>query len=156
MKQAKITFTARPYKPMAEQGAWCFVVLPAKAHAALGGARGRIPIKVHFGAEVFQTSAMPFEGNHCFMFNGKMRAAAGKEAGQLVKFVLEPDTGKRVVKVPADFAKALKASPQAKVRFSAMAYSHRKAYVEAILEAKRPETRARRIAQAVVMLSRGK
>ena len=153
---ARITFTARPYQPRAEQGAWCFVVVPAKVHAALGGARGRIPIKLYLGTSVFQTSAMPFEGNHCFMFNAQMRAAAGKEAGQLVKFVLEVDRGKRVVKVPADFARALKASPLARARFNALAFSHRKAHVEAILAAKRPETRSRRIAGAVAMLAGSK
>jgi hypothetical protein len=49
------------------------------------------------------------------------------------------------VVVPADFAQALAAAPQARARFDAMPISHRREYVVAIEEAKRPETRMRRI-----------
>jgi Bacteriocin-protection, YdeI or OmpD-Associated len=53
------------------------------------------------------------------------------------------ETGSTVV--PADFAAALAAVPGARARFDAMSVSHRREYVESIEEAKRPETRARRI-----------
>lgn len=42
------------------------------------------------------------------------------------------------------------------VEQSKMSYSHRKAYVEAIEETKKPETRVRRIEQAVVVLGASK
>lgn len=56
------------------------------------------------------------------------------------------------VKVPADFAKALAARPAAEAKFAKMPPSHQREYVEAILEAKKPETRARRIAGAIEMI----
>lgn len=60
------------------------------------------------------------------------------------------------VKVPDDFAKALAAHPEAEEKFAKMPPSHQREYVEAIVEAKKPETRARRIAGAIEMIAAGK
>jgi uncharacterized protein YdeI (YjbR/CyaY-like superfamily) len=60
---------------------------------------------------------------------------------------------KPVIRPPADFVKALKAQPPAWDRWREMSYSHHREYVEAIIEAKKPETRARRVAGAVAMIA---
>lgn len=71
------------------------------------------------------------------------RAAATAAPAPLVKSEVKPDGGGIIV--PADFAAALAAAPGARARFDTMTASHRREYVESIEEAKRPETRARRI-----------
>jgi uncharacterized protein YdeI (YjbR/CyaY-like superfamily) len=53
--------------------------------------------------------------------------------------------------VPADFAAALRESGLTKA-FDALSYTHRKEHVRAIEEAKKPETRARRIEAAIAKL----
>jgi len=58
--------------------------------------------------------------------------------------------------VPDDFASALKKHKAAKAAFDAFAPSYRREYVEWIVEAKRAETRAKRIAQAIEWLGEGK
>ena len=55
---------------------------------------------------------------------------------------------------PADFLAAL--SKQARTRFDGMAPSHRRDYVQWIVEAKREATRQRRIAQAAEWIAEGK
>jgi uncharacterized protein YdeI (YjbR/CyaY-like superfamily) len=62
------------------------------------------------------------------------------------------DTGVRAVEVPADLAKAFKTHRAAAKRWEALSYTHRREYVEAITGAKKPETRARRIANALRVL----
>ncbi len=57
----------------------------------------------------------------------------------------QPPAPKDDVIVPADFAAALAAAPRARAHFDGMKRSHRREYVDSIEEAKRPETRARRI-----------
>lgn len=57
---------------------------------------------------------------------------------------------------PADLKKALAPNAKASTAFKALAPSHRREYVEWIVEAKRPETRAKRIATAIEWLSEGK
>jgi len=65
-------------------------------------------------------------------------------------------TGKREVKPPADFVAALKAAPPAWEHWQGLSHSHQREHVEAIEEAKKPETRTRRIDWAVRQIqSRG-
>lgn len=58
--------------------------------------------------------------------------------------------------VPQDFAAALRESLTAKATFAGLAPSHRREYLEWITEAKRDETRAKRIATALEWLGEGK
>lgn len=58
--------------------------------------------------------------------------------------------------VPAELAEALAGSPSAQAVFDAFPPSHRNEYCEWIGEAKRPETRAKRVAQAITWISEGK
>jgi uncharacterized protein YdeI (YjbR/CyaY-like superfamily) len=60
------------------------------------------------------------------------------------------------VAVPADLAKALKQNATAASTFRSLSPSHRKEYVEWITEAKRDETRRRRLATTLEWLAEGK
>lgn len=57
------------------------------------------------------------------------------------------------IALPADALAALDAVPGARAAFERLSYTHRREHVEAILEAKKPETRARRIARMIAMLT---
>jgi len=63
---------------------------------------------------------------------------------------------KAEIAVPDDFAAALASNPHAEATLEGLAPSHRREYLEWITEAKREETRAKRIAQAVEWLAEGK
>ena len=52
--------------------------------------------------------------------------------------------------MPDDLAAAL--GDESRTFFDSLPYSHRKEYVDWIVEAKRPETRQRRVEKAVAML----
>jgi uncharacterized protein YdeI (YjbR/CyaY-like superfamily) len=58
--------------------------------------------------------------------------------------------------VPADLAAALKANRAAATTFENFAPSHRREYIEWITEAKREETRAKRLATTLEWLTTGK
>ena len=60
------------------------------------------------------------------------------------------------VKLPADLAAALKRDTRARATFAGFSPSHRREYVQWITEAKREETRARWVQQAVEWLAEGK
>jgi hypothetical protein len=59
-------------------------------------------------------------------------------------------------RVPSDLRAALAANARARRTFAALPPSGRREYVEWLLEAKRAETRARRLAQALAWLAAGK
>jgi uncharacterized protein YdeI (YjbR/CyaY-like superfamily) len=58
--------------------------------------------------------------------------------------------------VPADLVQALSENPVARATFTGFAPSHRREYIEWIIEAKQAATRARRIAQTVGWLAEGR
>ncbi|MCB9065945.1 MAG: YdeI/OmpD-associated family protein [Chitinophagales bacterium] len=58
----------------------------------------------------------------------------------------------RKVTLPKDAADALKPYPHLKQYFKSLAFTHQKEYVQHIVEAKKPETRARRIEKMVALM----
>lgn len=58
--------------------------------------------------------------------------------------------------VPSDLAYALKKNAKARKTFESFSPSHRREYIEWITEAKREETRKRRLAQAIEWMADGK
>ena len=83
-----------------------------------------------------------------------------KKAMRLNEEGVKPERRKPALKaapeVPDEFAAALKKHKAAKTAFEGFAPSHRREYVEWIVDARREETRAKRIAQAVEWLGEGK
>jgi uncharacterized protein YdeI (YjbR/CyaY-like superfamily) len=63
---------------------------------------------------------------------------------------------KPAVEVPAEFTAALKKNKAANATFTAFSPSCQREYVEWIADAKRPETRDRRITQAIEWIANGK
>ena len=80
-------------------------------------------------------------------------AAKLNEAGPKKK---APAKKKPPVQVPPDLAKALRTNRKALATFESFSPSHRREYIEWITEAKREDTRERRIATALEWLAEGK
>jgi uncharacterized protein YdeI (YjbR/CyaY-like superfamily) len=68
----------------------------------------------------------------------------------------EKRTVKKPIAPPRDFAAALAKDARAFGTFKGLAPSHKREYIEWITEAKRPETRSRRIATSLEWLAAGK
>ena len=64
-------------------------------------------------------------------------------------------SGQADMEVPADFAAALSAEPAAQAMFKILTSQNRYAVLFRVSNAKRAETRARRVEQFVAMLARG-
>lgn len=82
------------------------------------------------------------------------RAVELNEAG--VKPERASPKPKKPLAVPADFRQAIAKNAKAHDTFEAFSPSHKREYVEWIVEAKQDATRAKRIAQALEWLSEGK
>jgi hypothetical protein len=150
-----IEFTTK-LEAMGPKGAWVFLYFPDDADAKLG-TKARVPVMGTINGFSFRSSAFPTGGGtHQIAVNKAMQPGAKAEPGDRVKVVLHLDTAPRTVVVPADLKRALAKSKTARENFESMAWSHRKAYVDWIEEAKRPETRARRVEGAVKRIAAGK
>jgi uncharacterized protein YdeI (YjbR/CyaY-like superfamily) len=84
------------------------------------------------------------------------RAVKANEAAAKAGRIVRKQPARAVPKTPADLAAAFQKHKAAKATFDAFAPSHKREYLEWILEAKKPETRARRIVQAIAMMAAGK
>jgi hypothetical protein len=129
------------------------IALPFDARETLDAARA--PVQVTINGHVFRTTTMRHGGVDYIGLNGGVREAAGISAGDTVDIELERDTSPREVDVPPELERALRRHRAAKQAFEQLSYTHRKEYVRWIAEAKREETRERRLVKAVEMLRAG-
>lgn len=138
------------------RGSAAAVVLTDDQVAELAGGPRTPPVTVTVNdTYTFAGRVGRMNGENLVGFNAATRAAAGVAAGDTIDVVIEVDTSTRTIEVPEDLAAAL-ASAGVADRFEALAPSHRKEYVRWITEAKKPETRARRVEEAVVRVGEGK
>jgi len=122
------------------------------------GTRARVPVRGTINGFVYRSSIFPMGkgGCHMMVVNKEMRDGAGAGFGDTVEVVMEQDTAPRTVTVPPVLKKVLAANKRAQALFDKLSYTHRKEFVRWVTEAKRPETRAHRLAKVVPMLLRGK
>ena len=86
------------------------------------------------------------------------KAMALNDEGAKVPRVRKPGLERRVVPTtpPPELAAALKKNAKARATFEKFPPSHRREYIEWITEAKREETRAKRLSQTIEWLAEGK
>jgi hypothetical protein len=132
-------------------GGGAFVTVPFDLEAAFG--KKRVKVRALIDGEPYRGSVVRMGGpDHILLVRKDVRERIGKGPGDLVEIVLEEDLEPRVVEVPADMREVLDRDPAAAAFFDALSYTHRREYVQWIDGAKRPQTRANRIANAVEML----
>ena len=105
----------------------------------------------------FRSSVFPTgEEGYSTIVTKAMRTGAKAAPGNTVRVVLRRDTAPRTVDVPKDPRAALSNVPAAKAIFERLPWSHNRAYVEWIDDAKRAEARARRVGETIARLKAGR
>jgi len=139
---------SKTYKTtIVRDGSMCFIPIPFDPKPVFG--KVRAPVKVTLNGYTYRSTIAAMGLPPCIPLRRSNREAAGLEGGETLEVRLDLDTDARTVKPPADLAKALKAAPPAWTRWRELSYSHQREHAEAVEGAKKPETRARRIAAAV-------
>lgn len=128
-------------------GGGVFIPFPYDAKKEFG--KGRVPIRCKIDSEPYRGTMVkygtPF---HIIIVLKAIREKIKKSAGDKVKVWLVEDTEERTIEVPADFKKLLKKN-KAEQRFNKMSYTHRKEWMLWINDAKKEETRLRRMEKAI-------
>jgi hypothetical protein len=128
-------------------GSMCFLPVPFDPRPVFG--KVRVPVKVTLGGHTYRSTIASMGDGPCLPLRRSNREAAGLEGGETVRVTLELDTAERTVDAPPDLRRALRAAAGAWPRWQALSYTRRREDVEAVEGAKRPETRARRVARIV-------
>jgi hypothetical protein len=124
-----------------------FVRVPAAVMAALAP-RKRVPVLVTINGFGYRTTIATYSDESMVPVRAEIRIRTGANLGDRVSVTIERDDAPRTVEMPAELAAALKKA-RLDAAFGAMAFTHQKEYVRWVGEAKRPATRARRIAKTL-------
>jgi len=144
-------FEAQLKKGINRQG-WTYVDIPATVSKKFKD-KGRIPVAGSVDHESFRTSILPKgDGTYYLFVSQPVQNKIGKTVGDYVKIQFAEDLEPRTVDVPNDIIEAFSVSRKAIATFTGFSYSHKKELTEWINEAKKTETRERRIVKAIVML----
>jgi hypothetical protein len=139
------TFTAT----IVRNGSICYIPLTFDPKPVFGTLRA--PVTVTVNGYTFRSTIAAMGGPPCIPFRRSHREAAGLEGNETLNVRLDLDTETRTVKPPADLVKALKAASLWE-RWQEQSYTHQREHAEAIADAKKPETRVRRIERALQMI----
>jgi hypothetical protein len=136
-------------------GGGAFVEVPFDVEKAFGEKKPRVKAIIE---------GVPYRGlltrmggpNHILIVLKGIREQIGRTFGDEVKITVELDAEPRVIDIPKDLMKELKKDKNAKAFFDKLSYTHRREYVMWINEAKRDETRQKRILKTIEMLKKGR
>jgi uncharacterized protein YdeI (YjbR/CyaY-like superfamily) len=84
-----------------------------------------------------------------------IQESAGVGFGDTVAIELEVDTAPRLVEPPADLARAMAKDKKMSAGWEKLSFTSKKEMARSLEEAKRPETRERRLAAAIAKLREG-
>jgi hypothetical protein len=118
----------------------------------LGGGK-RAAVVVDIGGRTARLRLGVMDGRNVIGLSKAVRAQLGVDIGDEVDATIRLDTTEREVDVPGDLAAALDAAAGVRAAFEALSYSRRKELARGVAEAKRPQTRERRIAAVVADLT---
>jgi hypothetical protein len=134
-----------------DDSSMCAIEVPFNPKEVFG--KVRAPVKVTINDHTYRSTIARMGGQVWVPLRRSNREAAKVEGGQTVRVTLQLDEAPRVVRPPADFVKALKAG-KAWGRWNELSFTHQREYAEAIADAKKPETRRRRITRAVTAIAK--
>jgi hypothetical protein len=146
---AELTFRA-PVRSSGRGGGQ-LVDVPPEVVEALGG-KGRIPVTATFDGVPYRGSIVRMGGGSVLGVQKAVMAEAGVSVGDTLTVIVRNDEAPRQVEVPEDLAEAFGHDDAARVVFEGLSFSHKREYVRSITDAKRPETRARRIELTIQQL----
>jgi hypothetical protein len=127
------------------------IEVPAAVVEALGsGKRPAVTVTLH--AYSYRTTVAPMGGRFFIPASAEVRKASGVAAGDELDVGIELDTAPRTVEVPPDLAAALGEDPALERAWETLSYTHQREWVRSVLEAKKAETRERRVRAAVEKL----
>jgi len=147
----KYKFTA---KIVAGDGGGAAVLFPYDTEKEFA-TKGKVPIKATFNGVPYTGSLIKY-GNpqHMLPMLKAIREQIGKGPGDTIEVVLWKDEEERTLEVPAPFERLMKKEGLLPF-FEKLSYTHRKEYCRWISEAKKEETRSKRLEKAIEMLKRG-
>ena len=133
-------------------GPGTYVAVPPQVKDALG-LKGRPKIQAVIAGHPYRGSLMPTrDGAFVLGVLKAIQQAEGLKRGDTITVELELDNAPRVIEPPPDLAAALGRDQQAAMAWQNLSYTNRREIARSLEEAKKPETRERRLASVLSRL----
>ena len=117
--------------------------------------KGKVAVKATFNGVPYAGSLIKYSNPHHMLGIVKaIREQIGKGLGDTIEVVVWKDEAVRTVEVPTQLEKLIKKQGLLPV-FEKLSFTHRKEYCSWITEAKKEETRLKRLEKAIEMLKKG-
>jgi hypothetical protein len=114
--------------------------------------KARPPVKVTVSGYSYRSTVSVYGGKYYLPVRRERREEAGLKAGDIIEVSVALDTEVRAVTPPPELSAAFKRNRAAAEQWEKLSYSHKKEHADAILQAKKPETRVRRVEKTLAML----
>ena len=121
------------------------IVLDDQQVAAIGGGAKAFPVKVTVNGSPVDLRLARMGGENLIGLRKEIRRQLGVEIGDTIHVIIERDDAPREIAIPPELQEALDAHPEAKAAFEKLAPSHRREHARSVADAKRPETRTKRV-----------
>lgn len=128
-------------------GSTCYVPVNFDPKAVFG--KVRVPVRVTLNGYSYSSTIASMGGVTGIPLRKSNREAAGLVGGERLAVKIELDSEPREVEPPHDLARALRANKQRMKKWRSLSYSNRREMSEALENAKKPATRASRLAAAI-------
>jgi hypothetical protein len=137
----------------AGDGGGAYVLFPYDTEQEFA-TKGKVPVKATFDGVPYTGSLFKYSNpQHMLGVLKAIRKQTGKGPGDTIEVVVWRDEEVRTIEVPAQF-KALMKKKELLSSFENLSYSHRKEYCRWITEAKKEETRLKRLDKAIERLEK--
>lgn len=133
------TFKAK----IVRDGSTCFIPLDFDPKPIFG--KIRAPVKVTLNGYTYRSTIASMGGQSCIPLRKSNREAAGLDGSEILDVTLELDADERTIEIPPDLEKAL--TPSGREAWNGLSYTRRREYAESVSQAKKADTRSRRIEQ---------
>ncbi len=136
-------------------GGGTLVPIPKDVAAQLG-LKGMPKIQAVIAGTPYRGSLMPMgDGTYCLGVLKSIQEAAGVGLGDTIEVLMELDTEPRTVEAPADLASVLAKDKRLAADWEKLSFTNKKEMAASITDAKKPQTRKRRLEAAVAKLKAG-
>ena len=133
-------------------GSGTYIAVPRDVQAKLG-LKGRPKVQSVVAGHPYRGSLMPMgDGTFALGVLKAIQQSAGVTRGDTITVELAIDTAPRVIEPPADLAKALARDRRAAASWEKLSYTNKREIALGLEEARKPETRERRLAAALERL----
>jgi len=140
--------TAKKFTTKLENG---FIALPFDVRQEFG--RARPPVKVSINGHTYRSTVSVYGGKYFIPVRKSNQQAAGIQPGDRVSASMVLDREKRTIEPPSPLKTVFAKNASAQANWLKLSYTAKKEHADAILQAKRPETRARRMDKILAQLT---